>query len=50
MQHDSSSKNVWKFRKLFSSDSTTTFDKKVILVEKGETVFENEEIATHYSF
>ena len=50
MQHDSSSKNVWKFRKLFSSNRTTTFDKKVILVEKGETVFENEEIAPHYSF
>ena len=49
MPHGASSKNFWKFCKPFSSNKTTNFDDKIILVEKGEVVSKNEEIATHFN-
>ena len=47
MLHGASSKNFRKFFKPFFSNKTTNFDDKIILVEKGEVVSKNEEIATH---
>ena len=49
MPHGASSKNFWKFCKPFFSNQTTNFDDKILLVEKGEAVFKNEEIATHFN-
>ena len=49
MPHGASSKNFWKFCKPFFSNKTTNFDDKIILVEKGEVVSKNEEIATHFN-
>ena len=45
MLHGPSSKNFWKFCKPFFSNQTTNFGDKIILVEKGEAVSKNEEIA-----
>ena len=42
-------KKFWKFYKPFFSNKTTNFDDKIILVEKGEVVSKNEEIATHFN-
>ena len=50
MPHGASSKNFWKFCKSFFSDKTTNFDDKIILVEKGEVVSKNEEIAAHFNY
>ena len=47
MPHGASSKNFWKFCKLFFLNKTTDFNKKSILVEKGLVDSKNEEIATH---
>ena len=47
MPHGASSKNFWKFCKLFFSNKTTDFNKKFILVEKGQVVCKNDEIPTH---
>ena len=47
MPHGASSKNFWKFCKLFFLNKTTDFNKKSILVEKGQVDSKNEEIATH---
>ena len=49
MPHGASSKNFWKFCKPFFSNKTNNFDDKIILVEKGEVVSKNEEIATHFN-
>ena len=49
MTHGASSKSFSKFGKPFFSNKTTNFDDKIILVEKGEEVSKNEEIATHFS-
>ena len=49
MPHGESFKNFWKFCKPFFSNKTTNFDDKIILVEKGEVVSKNEEIATHFN-
>ena len=49
MPHGASSKNFWKFFKPFSSNKTTNFDNKIILVEKREVLSKNEEIATHFN-
>ena len=49
MPHGASSKNFWKFCKPFFSNKTTNFNDKIILVEKGEVVSKNEEIATHFN-
>ena len=49
MPHGVSSKNCWKFCKPFCSNKTNNFDDKIILVEKGEIVSKNEEIATHFN-
>ena len=38
MPHGASSKNFWKFFKPFFSNKTTSFNDKIILVEKGEVV------------
>ena len=40
-----SSKNFWKFCKPFFSNKTNNFDHEIMLVEKGEVVSKNEEIA-----
>ena len=50
MPHDASSKNFWKFCKLFLSNKTNNFDDKIILVEKEEVVSKNEEIATDFNY
>ena len=47
MPHGASSKKFWKFCKLFFLNKTTDFNKKSILVEKGQVDSKNEEIATH---
>ena len=49
MPHGASTKNFWKFCKPFFSNKTTNFHDKIILVEKGEAVSKNEEIATHFN-
>ena len=49
MPHGASSKNFWKFFKPFFSNKTTSFDNKIILVEKGEVVSKDEEIATQFN-
>ena len=49
MPHGASSKNFLKFCKPFFSNKTTSFDDKNILVEKGEVVSKNEEIANHFN-
>ena len=49
MPHGAYSKNFWKFCKLLFSSKTTNFDNKIIPVEKGDVVSENEEIATHFN-
>ena len=49
MPHGASSKNFCKFCKPLFSNKTTNFEDKIILVEKGEVVSINEEIATHFS-
>ena len=49
MPHVESSKNFWKFCKLFFSNKTNNFDDKIKLVEKGEVVSKNDEIATHFN-
>ena len=49
MPHGASSKNFWKFCKPLFSNKTTHFDNKIILVEKGEVVSKNGEIATHFN-
>ena len=49
MPRGASSKKFWKFCKPFFSNKTTNFDDKIILVEKGEVVSKNEEIATHFN-
>ena len=49
MPHGASSKNFWKFFKPFFSNKTTSFDDKIILVEKGEVVSKDEEIATQFN-
>ena len=47
MPHGAPSKNFRKFCKPFFSNNN--FDDKIILVEKGEVVSKNEEIATHFN-
>ena len=49
MPHGASSKKFWKFCKPFFSNKTNNFDDKIILVEKGEVVRKNAEIATHFN-
>ena len=49
MSQGASSKIFWKFYKPFFSNKTTNFTDKIILVEKGEVVSKNEEIATHFN-
>ena len=49
MPQGASSKIFWKFCKPFFSNKTTNFIDKIILVEKGEAVSKNEEIATHFN-
>ena len=49
MPHGASSESFWKFCKQFFSNKTNNFDDKIILVEKGEVVSKNEEIATHFN-
>ena len=46
MPYCASSKN---FYKPFISNKTTHFDDKIIVVEKGEVVSKNEEIAIHFN-
>ena len=46
MPHGGSSKHFLKFCRPYFSNQTTNFDGKIILVEKGEVVSKNEEIAT----
>ena len=48
MPHGACSKNFCKFCKPFFSNKTINFDDKIILVEKGEVISKNEEIATHF--
>ena len=48
MPHGTSSKIILKFCKTFFSNKTN-FDDKIILVEKGEVVSKNDEIATHFN-
>ena len=45
MPHRSSSKNFWKFCKLFFTNQIANFDDKIILVENEMVVFKNEGIA-----
>ena len=47
--HGASSKKFWEFCKRFFSNKTNNFDDKIILVEKGEVVCKDEEIATHFN-
>ena len=49
MPHGASSKNFCKFCNPFFSNKTINFDNKIMLVEKGEVVSKNEEIATHFN-
>ena len=49
MPHGASSRNFWKFCKPFFSNKANNFDDKIILLEKGEVVSKNEEIATHFN-
>ena len=49
MPHGASSKNFWKFCKLFFSNKTRSFGDKIMLVEKGEVISKNEEITTHFN-
>ena len=49
MPHGASSKNFWKFSKPFFSNKANNFGDKIILVEKGEVVYKNEKIATHFN-
>ena len=49
MPHDTTSKHFWRFCKPFFSNKTTDFDDRITLVEKGEVVSKNEEIATHFN-
>ena len=49
MSHGASSKHFWEFGKPFFSNQTNNCDDKIILVEKGEVVSKNEEIATHFN-
>ena len=49
MPHVASSKKFWKFCEPLFSNKTNNFDHKIILVEKGEKVCRNEEIATHFN-
>ena len=44
-----SSKKFWTFCKPFFSNKTNSFNDKMMLVEKGEVVSINEEIATHFN-
>ena len=47
MPHGTSSKKFWKFCKPFFLNKATNFDDEIMLVDKGEVVSKNEEIATH---
>ena len=49
MPHSASSKNFWKFCKPFFSNKITNSDDKIILVEKGEVVSKNKEIAIQFN-
>ena len=49
MPHGASSKNFCKFCNTFFSSKSTNFDDKIIMLEKGEAVSKNEEIATHFN-
>ena len=49
MPHGASPNNFWKFCKPFFLNKTNNFDDKIILVEKGEVVSKNGEIATHFN-
>ena len=49
MPHGAYSKKFWKFCKLLFSSKATNFDNKIIPVEKGDVVSENEEIATQFN-
>lgn len=47
MPHGSSSKNFWKFCKLFfAKKKKTNFDDKITLMEKIKVVCKNDEIAS----
>ena len=49
MPNSVSSKTFQKLCKPFFSKKTINFDNKIILVEKGEVVYKNKEITTHFN-